>query len=236
LKMLKIDQLKAGYGRVEILHSLSMAVEAGSITALIGSNGAGKTTLLRAILGAIPVKAGSISLNGVRVDSLPAFQRIRNGVALSPEGRLVFPSMSVEENLRLGAVAHGDAMIEARQYEKALSLFPKLQERLGQPAGLLSGGEQQMLAVGRALMSAPTLLLLDEPTLGLAPLMADRIFDAMAVLKKDGLTILVAEQNTRRTLEISDHAYVVENGRIGFSGSGPALVQDERVRTAFLGI
>jgi branched-chain amino acid transport system ATP-binding protein len=234
--MLEVNQLRAGYGRVAVLHSLSIAVERGSITALIGSNGAGKTTLLRAILGAIPTTAGTIIFNGERVDSRPAFQRIRGGVALSPEGRLVFPSMSVEENLRLGAVAHGDGEIEARQYAKVLSLFPKLKDRLGQSAGSLSGGEQQMLAVGRALMSAPTLLLLDEPTLGLAPVMADRIFDAMAALKANGLTILVAEQNTRRTLEISDQAYVVENGRIAFAGAGAALVEDERVRTAFLGI
>lgn len=233
--MLRLAHLHAGYGAVEVLQGISLNVTKGSITALIGSNGAGKSTLLRAVLGAIPVTAGTVEFDGQRIEKLPAFQRVRAGIAMSPEGRLVFPSMSVEENLRLGAIARS-IRVRGVECERVLTLFPKLKERLRQSAGSMSGGEQQMLAVGRALMAAPKLLLLDEPTLGLAPLMAEQIFVAMRALRADGLTVLVAEQNTRQTLEIADHAYVVENGRIAFEGAGINLIQDERVRAAFLGI
>jgi len=234
--MLTISQLHAGYDGVEVLHGLSLHVAPRTITALIGSNGAGKTTLLRTVLGLLPVRAGRIEFEGHSIAALAVHERVRAGMAMSPEGRLVFPSMSVDENLRLGAVASTASGEVSARHDRVMTLFPRLMERRRQAAGCMSGGEQQMLAVGRALMSAPRLLLLDEPTLGLAPVMADHIFKSMDQLRTEGMTILVAEQDTRRTLDLANHAFVIENGAVAFEGSGTHLLEDERVRTAFLGI
>jgi branched-chain amino acid transport system ATP-binding protein len=234
--MLAVRNLVAGYGRVVILHSISLEAPPGRITALVGANGAGKTTLLRALIGLIPTVAGSIFLNDVAIESFPAFRRVAIGLAMSPEGRLVFPSMSVAENIRLGAISRSSKSEIRSQTEHVLEMFPRLKERLSQRAGSLSGGEQQMLALGRALMAVPKLLLLDEPTLGLAPIMVDQIFECMERLRKEGLTIVVAEQNTQRTLEIADKAYVIENGQVALEGAGTMLLDDPMVQRAFLGI
>jgi branched-chain amino acid transport system ATP-binding protein len=234
--MLMVNNLIAGYGRIEILHSISITAPKGCVTALVGANGAGKTTLLRAIIGAIPTTSGSIALDDTTVESLPAFKRVALGLSMSPEGRLVFPGMSVAENIRLGGISIKSKKQIKAQTERVLALFPRLKERLTQAAGSLSGGEQQMLAFGRALMASPKLLLLDEPTLGLAPIMADQIFECIKSLRAEGLTMVIAEQDTRRTLEIADRAYVVENGRVAMEGAGVSLLDDPSVKRAFLGI
>jgi branched-chain amino acid transport system ATP-binding protein len=234
--MLMVANLVAGYGRIEILHSISISVPRSKITALVGANGAGKTTLLRSIIGLVPTSRGTITLDETSIEPMPAFRRVALGLAMSPEGRMVFPGMSVAENIRLGAISIKSKSEIKTQTERVLELFPRLKERLRQAAGSLSGGEQQMLAFGRALMASPKLLLLDEPTLGLAPIMADQIFECMRILRNNGLTMVVAEQDTRRVLQIADKAYVIENGRVALEGAGVSLLDDPTVKRAFLGI
>jgi branched-chain amino acid transport system ATP-binding protein len=234
--LLAVDGLFAGYGAVGVLHGVSLAVAPGSVTALIGGNGAGKTTLMRVLAGALPPARGTIAFDGTPLARLAACRRVAAGLVLVPEGRLIFPQMTVEENLRIGGIAvakQGDAGARlAAVYE----LFPRLAERRRQLGGTLSGGEQQMLAIGRGLMAAPRLLLLDEPTLGLAPLMVREIFATIARLRDGGTTILLAEQDVPRTLGIADRAYVIENGRVAFSGAGRELLGDARVRSSYLGL
>ncbi|MEX0807839.1 MAG: ABC transporter ATP-binding protein [Dongiaceae bacterium] len=232
--LLAVDGITAGYGAVTILRALSIAVPEGTITALVGANGAGKTTLMRVIAGLLAPGAGIIRFAGADLTGAPTHRRVASGLSLVPEGRQVFPYLSVAENLRLGAwAARADEAATARH---VYDLFPRLDERRAQAAGSLSGGEQQMLAVGRGLMAKPRLLLLDEPTLGLAPQMARMIFDTVRRLRDDGMTILIAEQDVRTTLAIADGAYVIENGRIKKEGAAALLRDDPEIRSAYLGL
>jgi branched-chain amino acid transport system ATP-binding protein len=233
--MLAIEKLTSRYGRIEVLHGVSCEVQQGEIVTLVGSNGAGKSTLLRAISGVQPVASGSIRFDGKTIKSLSAHARVARGIAQVPEGRQVFSPLSVEDNLRLGAYRRHDTGI-ASDLDKVYATFPALADKRGIAAGSLSGGQQQMLAIGRALMTRPKLLLLDEPSMGLAPLLVDQIFAIIADLKKSGLTVLLVEQNAYAALAIADRGYVMETGRITMGGTGASLLGDERVRLAYLGV
>jgi branched-chain amino acid transport system ATP-binding protein len=233
--VLAVENLKSGYGRIEVLHGVSLAVESGEIVALVGSNGAGKTTLLRAISGVQPIISGAIRLGGEAIDGLPAHRRVARGIVQVPEGRQVFAPLTVQDNLRLGAFIRRDAEV-ATDIDNVYETFPALAEKRHVDAGSLSGGQQQILAIGRALMAKPALLLLDEPSMGLAPLLVEQIFSIIKDFKQRGLTVLLVEQNAHAALAIADRGYVIEGGRIAISGSGQALLEDERVRTAYLGI
>ena len=233
--MLAVDELVSGYGRIEVLHGVSLTVAAGEIVALVGSNGAGKTTLLRAISGVHPVTSGSIRLAGEAIDALAAHQRVARGIAQVPEGRQVFAPLTVDDNLRLGAFVRRDGEIAA-DLDTIYGTFPALAEKRHATAGALSGGQQQMLAIGRALMAKPSLLLLDEPSMGLAPLLVEQIFSIIADFKRRGLTVLLVEQNAHAALAIADRGYVIESGRIAMAGTSAALREDERVRAAYLGL
>jgi branched-chain amino acid transport system ATP-binding protein len=227
--------VEAGYGDVTAVRAVSLEVRAGEIVALIGSNGAGKTTTLRAISGLLPLRQGHVELDGRRLSGLGPAAVVAAGIAHVPEGRQLFPTMTVQENLELGArTAEGRAR-RAETLARALELFPRLGERRRQLAGTLSGGEQQMVAIGRALMARPRLLMLDEPSLGLAPVVVNAIFANLAAINRDGLTILLVEQNVLRALRLSHRAYVLENGTITLAGSSATLLTDERIRRAYLG-
>ena len=234
--LLEVSHLAAGYDAIRIVNNVSLQVAAGSVVALIGGNGAGKTTLVRSIAGSLPIQSGEVTFDGVDVTGLPASQRVELGLALVPEGRLIFPRMTVEQNLRVGAIAPHARPRTRANIERMYTMFPRLLERRHQLGGTLSGGEQQMLAISRGLMAEPRLLVLDEPTLGLAPLAADFIFESIAALRTQGLTILIAEQDVARTLEFADNAYVIENGMVVLTGTGTSLLKDSRVRSAYLGI
>lgn len=232
---LTVQSLDAGYGEVAVLRGVTLTAAAGQITAIIGANGAGKTTLMRALAGLIAPTAGQISVDGQPVTADPPHRRVAKGVVLVPEGRLIFPDLSVRENLMLGAIpAHARPLREASLAE-VCALFPKLQERMEQAGGTLSGGEQQMLALGRGLMARPRVLLLDEPTLGLAPAIARMIFHIVPQLRDMGLTVVIAEQDLHRTLRIADRAYVLENGHVAAEGTGAEIASDPAVRRAYLG-
>jgi branched-chain amino acid transport system ATP-binding protein len=237
--MLKIDQLHAGYGKVEVLHGVSIEVPKGSVVTLIGSNGAGKTTTMRAISGMIKPSSGQITLNGRAIAGLESFHIARLGLAHSPEGRRVFSTLSVADNLLLGAFPRltgarprGDI---AADLERALELFPRLRERREQLAGTLSGGEQQMLAMARAVMLAPEVVLLDEPSMGLAPILVEEVFRIISELKARGVTMLLVEQFAAAALAVADYGYVLENGRISTHGPADKLRDDPAVRAAYLG-
>jgi branched-chain amino acid transport system ATP-binding protein len=234
--MLEIVDLCAGYGRVQILHGVTLVARSGEVTALLGANGAGKTTLMRSIAGVLLPTSGSIRAGNKETATLPANERVELGISLVPEGRLVFSSMTVAENLLLGAVTPRARSSRARRIDEMFALFPRLAERVHQAAGTLSGGEQQMLAIGRALMSNPEILLLDEPTLGLAPRICDIIFRTISELTDRGLTVLLAEQHVHRALDLARRAYVVEQGRISISGDAKALIGDPLVRSAYMGL
>jgi branched-chain amino acid transport system ATP-binding protein len=233
--VLRVDNLASRYGRIEVLHGVSLQVQTGEIVTLVGSNGAGKTTLLRAISGVQPISGGNIHFAESPIDGLRAHQRVARGIAQVPEGRQVFAPLSVEDNLRLGAFTRNDKEIDA-DLDQVYSTFPVLAERRGTPAGALSGGQQQMLAIGRALMARPKLMLLDEPSMGLAPTLVEQIFTIISELKARGLTVLLVEQNANAALAIADRGYVIETGRIVMSGPGRELSNDPRVRSAYLGI
>jgi branched-chain amino acid transport system ATP-binding protein len=232
--VLEVSNLHSAYGRIEVLRGVSLDVRAGEIVALIGSNGAGKTTLLRALSGVQPITKGEIRFRGERVDRLPPHRRVERGMTQSPEGRQVFGPLSVADNLRLGAYMRRDKDIE-NDRDRIFEMFPVLREKRFQAAGGLSGGQQQMLAIGRALMGKPRLLLLDEPSLGLSPLLVDQILAAIVSLKADGITVLLVEQNASAALEIADRAYVMETGRIVSTGEGSVLLSDPKVKAAYLG-
>ena len=233
--MLEVTDLVSSYGRMEALHGVSLRVDAGEIVALVGANGAGKTTLMRAISGVQPIKSGTIVLNGTCINSLPAHLRVSVGLAQVPEGRHVFKPLSVEDNLRLGAYRLKAAQA-AGNVEHIYDLFPVLKERRSQSAGSLSGGQQQMLAIGRAMMSGPRLLLLDEPSMGLAPRLVEQIFAVIKRLAAEGITILVVEQNAFAALAAANRGYVIETGRIALTGTGTELIAEPRVRKAYLGL
>lgn len=231
--MLEVSGLKVKYGEVAAVKGISLSVPEGSIVVLLGANGAGKSSTLNAITGLFP-STGSISFEGQSISGLPAEAIVRRGISLTPEGRRVFPSLSVADNLHLGGAAHASGAELQRRVEAELERFPILRERYAQKAGLLSGGEQQMLAIARSLMSAPRLLLLDEPSLGLAPMIVDKVFDLIAELKQKGLTVLLVEQNAERALEIADHGYVLQTGEIVLEGPGAELAQSDLVKQAYL--
>jgi branched-chain amino acid transport system ATP-binding protein len=233
--MLSIDNLTCAYGRIEVLHGISMAIRAGEIATLIGANGAGKTTLLRAISGVQPITGGDIRLDGRSIASLQSHARVALGISHVPEGRQLFAPLSVEDNLKLGAWSR-PASEGASELARVYALFPMLAEMRQMPAGALSGGQQQMLAIGRGLMAKPRLLLLDEPSMGLAPILVGQIFDAIRGLKRDGMTILLVEQNAYAALAIADQAYVLETGRMTMNGTAAAVKNDQRVREAYLGV
>jgi branched-chain amino acid transport system ATP-binding protein len=233
--MLRLERVTAGYGGVPVLHDVSMTVEARHITAVIGSNGAGKTTTLKAIVNAIGVLTGTISFEGEYITSLTPHDVVRRGISLVPEGRKIFARLTVAENLRVGAFVERDRKKVAERMAEVFDFFPRLAERRNQLGSALSGGEQQMLAIGRALMSNPKVLLLDEPSMGLAPLITDLVFEAIETLRNKGCTILLVEQNARRALSMVDTAYVLESGRIVMSGPGKVLLSDQRIVDAYLG-
>ncbi len=233
--MLKVEQLSAHYGGIHALQGIALDVPDGSIVSLIGANGAGKSTTLKSIVGLVKPSRGTVTWNGEVLTGLPTKDIVSRGVCLVPEGRHVFPNLTVDENLTLGAYSRSDKPGIAADREKVFGLFPRLKERVSQKAGTLSGGEQQMLAVGRALMTRPRLLMMDEPSLGLAPLIVKMIFDIVKAINAEGVTVLLVEQNAKAALEIADYGYVLETGRIIFHGPGKDLLKDDRVRHAYLG-
>ena len=233
--MLTVEAITSAYGRINVLHEVWLQVKAGEIVALVGSNGAGKTTLLRTLSGVQPARSGRIVFEGEAIERLEPHQRVMRGISQSPEGRQVFGPLSVEDNLRLGAYRRQDAGMRTR-LDHVFALFPVLAEKRRIAAMSLSGGQQQMLAIGRALMAAPKLLLLDEPSLGLAPLLVDQILAAVRALRAEGITVLLVEQNASAALAIADRGYVLETGRVVMEGSGAALLDDPKVRTAYLGL
>jgi branched-chain amino acid transport system ATP-binding protein len=233
--LLEVVGLASHYGRIQALSGIDLAVAEGELLALVGGNGAGKTTLLRAISGVQPVSGGTIRFAGADLTRVPAAHRVARGIAQVPEGRQVFGPLSVADNLLLGGYTRAKAEL-GRALEQVYAMFPVLAERRHAAAGTLSGGQQQMLAIGRALMARPRLLLLDEPSMGLAPLLVAEIFRAIAALKAAGTTIFLVEQNAHAALAIADRGYVLETGRIVLQDSGPALLANDRVREAYLGV
>jgi branched-chain amino acid transport system ATP-binding protein len=233
--VLSVEQVRSSYGRIEALHGVSIEVARGEIVTLLGANGAGKTTLIRAISGVQPISAGQIRFDDRPLEGVSAHARVALGIAQVPEGRQVFAPLSVEDNLRLGAWPRRNARLDA-ELASVYELFPVLASRRRISAGMLSGGQQQMLAIGRAIMAKPRLLLLDEPSMGLAPILVEQILDVVRGLKQAGLTVLLVEQNARAALAIADRGYVVETGRIATSGSAVELLADARVQAAYLGV
>jgi branched-chain amino acid transport system ATP-binding protein len=233
--MLEVTGLSSAYGRVEVLHGVSLSVAKGEIVTLVGANGAGKTTLLRCISGVQPMRSGTVRFDGQPIERLAAHRRVGLGLVQVPEGRHVFGPITVEDNLRLGAFTRHDGEINA-DLEKIYDLFPILKEKRHLHAAGLSGGQQQMLAMGRAMMARPRLLLLDEPSMGLAPVIVEQIFGVIRKLAGEGVTILLVEQNAFAALSMADRGYVVETGQIAFTGSGKDLLTDPRVRAAYLGL
>ncbi|MBR0172468.1 MAG: ABC transporter ATP-binding protein [Lachnospiraceae bacterium] len=233
--MLIVNDLHVHYGPIHALKGISLTVEDGEIVTLIGSNGAGKSTALNTITGLVKASAGVVKLDDAEITNAPSHRIVKMGISLSPEGREVFPALTVEENLRLGAFTRAEKGAISAGFDRVYELFPRLKERIRQVAGTLSGGEQQMLAIGRALMSEPKILLLDEPSMGLAPNIVILIFELIVDINKQGTTILLIEQNANMALSVASRAYVLETGTISLSGEADALMQDDRVRKAYLG-
>jgi branched-chain amino acid transport system ATP-binding protein len=234
--VLQVRSIAVRYGRVPAVHDVSLAVGPSQIVAVVGANGAGKSTTLRAIAGLNRIAAGEILLDGKPVHGIPAHRRVKLGLALVPEGRHLFPKLSVERNLELGAYTRGDRREVAESLARIYETFPVLKERRAQLAGTLSGGEQQMVAIGRGLMSRPRLLMLDEPSWGLAPRLVDRIFETVALVRSQGVSVLLVEQNVQRALAVAEHAYVIQTGRTVAEGPGAELLGSELVRRAYLGL
>jgi branched-chain amino acid transport system ATP-binding protein len=234
--LLEMENVTLAYGRIQALHGISLTVDEGEIVALIGANGAGKSTTMRAISGLRPLSAGRIVFDGTDISKLRADLRVVRGVSQSPEGRGIFPGMSVRDNLEMGAYTRRNRSEIDQDMERAFTLFPRLKEREKQAGGTLSGGEQQMLAVGRALMSRPKLLLLDEPSMGLAPMLIQQIFDIIVEINQQGTTVLLVEQNAQQALSRAHRAYVLETGRIVKEGTGAELLHDPAVKDAYLGV
>jgi branched-chain amino acid transport system ATP-binding protein len=232
-RLLHVDDIEVRYGNIRALKGVSFEVNEGEIVALLGANGAGKTTTQKTVSGMLRPSLGAITYDGSRIDGIPAHELIRLGICHVPEGRHVFPRMTVEENLEMGAFRF--KRVDQTDLSHVLEMFPRLQERFKQPAGTLSGGEQQMLAIGRALMGKPRLLLLDEPSMGLAPLVVAQIFDIVRGINASGVTVLLVEQNAAQALALADRGYVLETGEIVLSGTGAELLADDRIRAAYLG-
>ena len=235
MSLLSLSALEVSYGGIRAVKGIDLTVEQGELVCLIGANGAGKTTTLKAITGLVPTAAGRIAYDGQDIVGQRPHAIARRGLALVPEGRGVFPQLSIEENLAMGAYSRDDKPAIASDTQRVFGLFPRLKERRTQTAGTLSGGEQQMLAIGRALMSRPKLLLLDEPSMGLAPLMVEKIFDVVRLIASEGVTLLLVEQNARLALEVSRRGYVLESGTVTLSGASAELLHNPRVREAYLG-
>ncbi len=233
--LLKITGLKVAYGGIQAVKGIDLHVNEGELVALIGSNGAGKTTIMKAVTGSLPMLAGDIAYLGKSIRGKGAWDLVSEGLVMVPEGRGVFARMSILENLQMGAYIRSDKAEIALDIEKMFAIFPRLKERKDQLAGTLSGGEQQMLAISRALMSRPRMLLLDEPSMGLSPLMVDRIFEVVRDVSATGVTMVLVEQNASRALGIADRGYVMESGLLGMEGDAKALLHDPRVRAAYLG-
>jgi len=233
--MLEVRDLQVNYGAIKALKGISFSVEEGKIVTLIGSNGAGKTTTLRSICGLVKVKDGKVVFKNNDLTNRPTNQIVAQGINMVPEGRRIFPNLTVYENLMLGAFQRDDKEEIEKDLKWIFSLFPRLEERLSQKGGTLSGGEQQMLAIGRALMSRPDLLMLDEPSLGLAPLLVEEVFEVIQKIHEQGKTVLLIEQNAYAALNIADYGYVIETGRIVLEGTGKDLLKDEKVKKAYLG-
>jgi branched-chain amino acid transport system ATP-binding protein len=234
--LLEVEGLCVNYGRIEAIRNISFAVEQGSVVTLIGANGAGETTTLKTLSGLRKVRAGTVRFDGQDITHLPSHERVPMGISQAPEGRRIFPGMTVEENLDMGAYARADrAKTRAADLDRVFTLFPRLLERREQAAGTMSGGEQQMLAIGRALMSRPTLMLLDEPSMGLAPKLIQQIFSIITDIREQGTTILLVEQNAAQALKIADRAYILETGEVVREGAGHELAADDSVKAAYLG-
>jgi branched-chain amino acid transport system ATP-binding protein len=233
--LLELKDLQVAYGGIQAVKGIDLSVDQGELVGLIGANGAGKTTTLKGITGLQPIKSGKIHYAGEDITGKPAFQLVRKGLSMVPEGRGVFGALTIEENLAMGAYARDDRAAIKDDVERVFGLFPRLKERRKQTAGTLSGGEQQMLAMGRALMSRPKLLLLDEPSMGLAPLMVQKVFETVMAVSKEGVTILLIEQNAKLALEVSSRGYVMESGEITLQGKAKQLLSDPKVRAAYLG-
>jgi branched-chain amino acid transport system ATP-binding protein len=235
LALLEVDKIETYYGNIQALKSVSLTVDRGEIVTLIGSNGAGKTTTLRTISGILRPRRGNVRLEGKRIDNVAPDQLVKMGIAHSPEGRRIFSRMTVQENLEMGAFVRSDRASVAQDLDRVLTLFPRLKERMAQRGGTLSGGEQQMLAIGRALMSRPQILLLDEPSMGLSPILVETIFNIIRDLNQSGSTILLVEQNALLALQVAHRGYVIETGQIVLEDTGQNLLQSEQVRKAYLG-
>ena len=233
--LLALNRLNVAYGGIHAVKGIDLTVDQGELVCLIGANGAGKTTTLKGITGLQPIKSGTIHYNGEDITGKPPFQLVRKGLSMVPEGRGVFGGLTIEENLAMGAYARNDHAVIAQDVERVFALFPRLKERRKQTAGTLSGGEQQMLAMGRAMMSRPKLLLLDEPSMGLAPLMVQKVFETVLAISEEGVTILLIEQNAKLALEVSGRGYVMESGQITLHGDARKLLSDPKVRAAYLG-
>ncbi|MDE2360172.1 MAG: ABC transporter ATP-binding protein [Betaproteobacteria bacterium] len=233
--LLALDRLAVAYGGIQAVKGIDLAVGAGELVCLIGANGAGKTTTLKGVCGLLPVKSGGIRYGGDDITGRRSFELVRRGLVMVPEGRGVFGALTIEENLAMGAYIRDDRAAIREDAERVFTLFPRLKERRRQTAGTLSGGEQQMLAIGRALMSRPKLLLLDEPSMGLAPLMVQKVFETIIAVSREGVTILLIEQNAKLALEVSDRGYVMESGEITLEGEAATLLHDPKVRAAYLG-
>jgi branched-chain amino acid transport system ATP-binding protein len=233
--MLEVQDVHTYYGNIRALKGVSLAVNRGEVVTLIGSNGAGKTTTLKTVIGLVRPLRGAVTFNGQRIDTLSTDRIVRLGIAQSPEGRRIFPRMSVLENLELGAFVRRDRESIAQDLERVITLFPRLKERLGQKGGTLSGGEQQMLAMARALMARPTVLLLDEPSMGLSPILVETIFQVIQDINRQGTTILLVEQNARMALRVAHRGYVIQTGRIVLQDTGANLLKSDVVRKTYLG-
>lgn len=233
--LLELKDITSGYGDVQVLWGVSFSVREGEIATLVGANGAGKTTALKTLSGVVPATSGQIIFDGQPIERLAPHEIAGRGIAHVPEGRRLFPLMSVRENLELGAVSQQARRLRSESFDKVFALFPRVKERERQMAGTLSGGEQQMVAIGRGLMARPRLIMLDEPSLGLAPIVVKEMFEIIQSINREGITILLVEQNVQQSLKLADRAYVLENGRVLLEGTGGELLNDERVRAAYLG-
>ena len=234
--MLDLDKIDVFYGEVQVLRQMSLAIKAGEVVSLLGSNGAGKTTTVNSISGVLAIAAGSIEFMGEDISQMAPHMRVEKGLIQIPEGRRIFPTLSVKENLEMGSFLKRPKASRRQSMDRVMTLFPILRERTGQAGGTLSGGEQQMLAIARGLMSKPKLLILDEPSHGLAPLLVEEIFKVVQRIRSEGVTILLVEQNVPQALAISDRAYVLEEGRVGLSGTGKELLQNPHIKKLYLGL
>jgi branched-chain amino acid transport system ATP-binding protein len=235
MAMLELNDVHSYYGNIHALKGISLTVDQGEIVTLIGSNGAGKSTTISTISGLMTPRFGEVWLEGQRIDGVPAHRLVKMGIGQAPEGRWIFPKLTVLENLQMGAFVRDDRDGVQADFQRVFTLFPRLEERLSQPGGTLSGGEQQMLAIGRALMAHPRLLMLDEPSMGLAPVLVDAIFETIQRINEEGTTVLLVEQNALMALEVADRGYVLQTGRIVLEGTAKKLAADEMVRKAYLG-